>query len=81
VLLGELISNVSNALDKIRFASLADKEILGETTEMNMKILFNKDAGTITIQDTGVGMTCEEMITNLGTVSKSLTKRFVNAAS
>jgi len=81
VFLRELISNASDALDKIRFASLTDKEALGETTDMDIKISFDKDAGTITIRDTGVGMTREEMITNLGTVAKSGTKSFVNAAS
>lgn len=81
VFLRELISNASDALDKIRFRSLTDKSALGETEELEMKVWFDKEAGTITIRDTGVGMTRKEMIENLGTVAKSGTKNFVTAAT
>uniref|UniRef100_A0A7S1FW46 Histidine kinase/HSP90-like ATPase domain-containing protein n=1 Tax=Corethron hystrix TaxID=216773 RepID=A0A7S1FW46_9STRA len=81
VFLRELISNASDALDKIRFKSLTDKSALGDTEELEIKVYFDKEAGTITIRDTGVGMTRREMIDNLGTVAKSGTKSFVNAAT
>jgi len=80
VFLRELISNASDALDKIRFLSLTDPSVLGDTPEMEMKIDFDKDAKTITIRDTGIGMTRKELVDNLGTVAKSGTTSFVNAA-
>jgi len=80
VFLCELISNASDALDKIRFLSLTDKSVLGETTDMEIRINFDKDAKTITIRDTGVGMTRKELVENLGTVARSGTTNFVNAA-
>lgn len=80
VFLRELISNASDALDKIRFLSLTDQSVLGDTPEMEMRITFDKEAKTITIRDTGVGMTRNELVENLGTVAKSGTTNFVNAA-
>jgi heat shock protein 90kDa beta len=80
IFLRELISNASDALDKIRFLSVASTEdILGENKELAIKISFNGDLHTLTIRDTGVGMTKADLVNNLGTVAKSGTTNFVEA--
>lgn len=79
IYLRELISNASDALDKLRFLSLADPDVLGETKSLEMKISFDEEARTLTITDTGIGMTKQDLIENLGTVAKSGTTQFVEA--
>ena len=79
IYLRELISNASDALDKLRFLSLADPDVLGETTSLEMKVSFDEEARTLTITDTGIGMTKQDLIENLGTVAKSGTTQFVEA--
>merc|ERR1712232_974444 len=59
---------------------MGEPDVLGDTPEMEMKISFDKEAKTITIRDTGIGMTRKELVENLGTVAKSGTTNFVNAA-
>ncbi len=79
VFIRELISNASDALDKVRFISVSDPDYLATAPELEIKIDFDYDAKTISITDTGVGMSKAELIKNLGTVAKSGTTAFLEA--
>lgn len=79
VFIRELVSNASDALDKVRFIAVQDPEFLGDTPELEIKIDFDHEARTISITDTGVGMSKAELIKNLGTVAKSGTTAFLEA--
>lgn len=79
IFLRELISNASDALDKIRFLSLTKPEYLQVEEKLQVQIEYDSDANTLTVRDTGIGMTHDEMVSNLGTVARSGTTRFMQA--
>ena len=76
VFLRELISNASDAIDKLRFTALEDTSALGDDPELHVRLSVDKDKKTLTISDNGIGMTKEEAIKNLGTIAKSGTAEF-----
>jgi len=79
IFLRELISNASDAIDKLRFASLADESLLEGQSEYEIRVEVDKKANTITISDNGIGMNREEVIENLGTIAKSGTANFLES--
>merc|ERR1719337_303628 len=83
IFLRELISNGSDALDKIRFLSLTDDSVLGDgdTAKLEMKLIADKEAKTLTLIDRGCGMSKEDLINQLGTVAQSGTSSFIEAFS
>merc|ERR1719230_1450490 len=79
VFLRELISNSADALEKARFHSVQDESYLGDAKDLEMKIEFDADAKTLSLIDTGIGMSKADLINNLGTVAKSGTTNFLEA--
>ena len=78
IFLRELVSNASDACDKLRFEALKDDKLYGDQPELRVRITFDKDAHTVTVTDTGIGMSESEAIENLGTIAKSGTKAFMS---
>ena len=79
IFLRELVSNASDAADKLRFEALSDDALYEGDADLKIWINVDKDARTLTIQDNGIGMSREEVIENIGTIAKSGTKEFFNA--
>ena len=76
IVLRELISNASDAADKLRFEALSDNSLYGNDSDLKIRVSFDKDARTQTISDNGIGMNRAEVISNIGTIAKSGTKEF-----
>jgi molecular chaperone HtpG len=81
IFLRELVSNASDAADKLRFEAINNADLFENDHELNIKVGFDKDARTITISDNGIGMSREEAIEHLGTIAKSGTKEFFSKLS
>ncbi len=77
IFLRELISNASDACDKLRYEAISDTTLLGEEGSPAIRIIPDKSAGILTISDTGIGMSRDELVENLGTIARSGTKAFV----
>jgi molecular chaperone HtpG len=77
IFLRELISNASDAADKLRFEALADPKLLGGDSELNIRVVVDKAKNTISVTDNGIGMSREDLIENLGTIAKSGTADFL----
>src|SRR5439155_15849903 len=81
IFLRELISNASDAADKLRFEALHRPELYEDDPELKIRVAFDKDARTITITDNGIGMSHDEVIANIGTIAKSGTREFFASLS
>jgi molecular chaperone HtpG len=81
IFLRELISNASDACDRLRFAAIAEPALMGQDAELSIRVDADPAAGTVTITDNGIGMTREEAIANLGTIARSGTAEFFRALS
>ena len=81
IFLRELISNASDACDKLRFESIAHPELMAGEGELHIDVSWDEAARTVTIRDNGIGMTRDEVVANIGTIASSGTKRFLEAMS
>lgn len=81
IFLRELVSNASDACDKLRFAALSDAALTADDAELRIEISFDRDARTLTIRDNGIGMGRDEVIENIGTIARSGTRRFLESLS
>ncbi|RYE13743.1 MAG: molecular chaperone HtpG, partial [Rickettsiales bacterium] len=77
IFLRELISNSSDACDKLRYNAITDQKLLESDLELKIKIILDKEKNILIVQDNGIGMTKEELITNLGTIAHSGTQNFI----
>ena len=81
IFLRELISNASDACDKLRFAVLSDATLTSADADLHIDISFDRDARSLTIRDNGIGMTRDEVIENIGTIARSGTRKFLDSLS
>jgi len=81
IFLRELVSNASDACDKLRFAAIGAPELFAGDSELRIDVSIDKDARTLTIRDNGIGMTRDEVIANIGTIASSGTRKFLEALS
>lgn len=81
IFLRELISNASDACDKLRFESIANPALSAGDSELHIDVSWDPDARTVTVRDNGIGMTRDEVVANIGTIASSGTKRFLEAMS
>ena len=79
VFLRELISNASDAIDKVRFLGLTNAKMLQDKPELEIRVEYDADARTLTVRDSGIGMTHDDLVQNLGTVARSGTTKFLEA--
>ena len=79
IFLRELISNASDACDRLRFSAISNADLYEEDIELKIKIAYDKDERSITISDNGIGMTREEVIDHIGTIAKSGTRSFLDS--
>ena len=80
IFLRELVSNANDACDKLRFEALTDSDLTKGDDDFRVRVTFDKDAKTVTIDDNGIGLTSEEAVAHLGTIAKSGTKEFLSKA-
>ena len=78
IFLRELISNASDAADKLRFEALAAPDLLGDDTDLGIRVEYDKDARTVSVSDNGIGMSRDELVENLGTIARSGTAEFLS---
>ena len=81
IFLRELVSNASDACDKLRFEALTNKDLFENDPDLKIRVSFDKAARTVTVSDNGIGMSREEVIANIGTIAKSGTREFFKALS
>ncbi len=81
IFIRELVSNAADALEKMRHELLVQKSVADPETPLEIRIETDKDSGTLTIRDTGVGMTADELTSNLGTIARSGTRQFLEQLS
>jgi molecular chaperone HtpG len=79
IFLRELVSNASDAADKLRFEALSDNGLYGSDPDLKIRVSFDKQARTVTVSDNGIGMSRDEVIANIGTIAKSGTREFFQA--
>lgn len=78
IFLRELISNASDACDRLRFEAVSNDALLDKDPDLRIQVEFDKEAGTVTVRDNGIGMSREEVVTNIGTIARSGTREFLD---